>query len=581
MVGVLATVGELRRAFPDAFAALTDEQLAKLVSAKPEEARDLLPPIYRPRNFDSGGEKVTESSLVFTLTVYYRQQPDYPKGFYGVFAGSTSAPLLLHRQPWVDEAAEQQPLDVPLAQFKQFDREEDGYGLGAMAILGPGNEIRAAMKGTMLEHLYRFLNRKTFVPITSTYNAKVAQAAMGTVVPVNPGGEPKTEDVPDFPAPAIQMHEDVTAEMDEDIGLAPVAQGENPPSVQSGLHAQTLIEQVNVGLSDVRQNTARALERGWRIELQLMRAYFDVPTRLSYLDEDGAYKEQVWSGADLGSTKDVRVMRGSFTMLAPSAKMAIAEMMFNTRDPATGQGLITAAQLKRIAIGNVGGLLAVQDDPHWQRIRRQVNAWKEGPPREAMADEQLMLAASARVFTPVPADEEQDIALLRHDELRRLISSVRYRRWPPAWRAGLDAEYARMKQAAGIKTIPEQLAEQQHAAAAQQQADAAAQAQAEAAAMQQQAQAQAQADEQRLVEDERRRQEAGEREAQRAAQESQGRIREQQAQLGMAKVMAQIVEAVRPEPMAPAPAPNVAVVIPRPTKVRYGDDGRVAEFVPS
>jgi hypothetical protein len=551
-----------------------------LVSSKPEEARDLLPPIYRPRNFDSGSEKVTESSLVFTLTVYYRQQPDYPKGFYGVFAGSTSAPLLLHRQPWVDETAEPRPLDVPLAQFKQFDREEDSYGLGSMAILGPGNEIRAAMKGTMLEHLYRFLNRKTYVPITSSYNAKVAQAAMGTVVPINPGGEPKTEDVPDFPQPAIQMHEDVTAEMDEDVGLAPVAQGENPPSVQSGLHAQTLIEQVNVGLSDVRQNTARALERGWRIELQLMRAFFDVPTRLSYLDEDGAYKEQVWSGADLGSTKDVRVMRGSFTMLAPSAKMAIAEMMFNTRDPATGHGLITAAQLKRIAIGNVGGLLAVQDDPHWQRIRRQINAWKEGPPKDAVDDEAVAMA-SARIFAAVPADEEQDIALLRHDELRRLISSVRYQRWPAPWRIGLDQEYARMKLAAGVKTIPEQLAEQQQAAEAQRQAEAAAQAQAQEAAMQQQAQAQAQADEQRLVEDERRRQEAAERDMQRASQESQDRLREQRAQLGMAKVMAQIVEAVRPEPMAPPAAPNVAVVIPRPTKVKYGDDGRVAEFVPS
>src|SRR5205823_8897993 len=83
--------------------------------------------------------------------------------------------------------------------------EEDPYGKGLMRLLGPGNEVRSAQIGALLEHLDRFNNRKVFYPITSALQPKAMQAATGTYIPINPGGQPTVEDLPTFPDASLKM----------------------------------------------------------------------------------------------------------------------------------------------------------------------------------------------------------------------------------------------------------------------------------------------------------------------------------------------------------------------------------------
>src|SRR5437879_727073 len=143
---------------------------------------------------------------------------------------------------------------------------DDCYRCGMMQCFGPANDLGSGAPSVMLEHQDRFLNRKVFVPITSTYQPKSAQAMTATRIPINAGGEPKYEDVPDFPEALTKMFELTSVEMEHESGLESHVTGENPPGVTSGLHARTIIEQVHLGLSDIQQNVVRFLTRDWRIQ---------------------------------------------------------------------------------------------------------------------------------------------------------------------------------------------------------------------------------------------------------------------------------------------------------------------------
>lgn len=473
LVGTMTTLGQLRAAFPVRFAQLTEDDRKQLISDRPQGWKELLPKSDRRFEVNEGQED--DEQAVFTLTLYYKAKPipGREKGVYLVAAGKG---VLLYRGPWEDPQHPDNVLDIPIDQFKQFDDEDESYGKGLMRLLGPGNELRNAQVGTFLEHLDRFINRKVFYPATSTWQPKSARAATATHIPINPGGQPHYEEVPDFPKMAEKMLDFVNADMDDESALQQIAQGVNPPSVKSGLHAQEIVEQVIAALSDIRTNTIRALIRGWRIQLQLVRAFYSVPQRLAWVGEDGAYKERMWTGADLGGTKDVRLQRGTFTSLTPTAKAAVAEHLFALVDPQTGRPLIPADELERIALAQVGGQLGLQDNPHRLRVRRQIDRWRDGPPEGWQPPEPQVDPATGQpavdpqtgqplppppdpalqaIFDPRPVDDLPDVAAVRLTELARLMSSMRFGKWPPEWQRGVMEEFERARQAAGVQTAQE------------------------------------------------------------------------------------------------------------------------------
>lgn len=465
LVGAMVPLATVKQMFPEMFRGMTDDEVERLVGNRPADVKDLLPTGRKdPASGDAAGDR-----LLFVLSRYQRQTADYPKGAYCIVVGTEK---LAHRGPWHDEAHDQ-PLDIPLTQFKQYSEEDNPYGTGVMTFLGPGNEIRAEAFETMLEHQERFRRRKTFVPVTSNLKPEQLQAPTATYLPIVPGGEPKFEDVPDFPRATVDMLDRMNADLDDESGLQQIGQGMSTPAVQSGLHAQTIVEQVNVGLSELTQNATRGLVRGWRIMAQLVRAYYTTPQRIQWVGEDGAYKEREWTGEDLGGTKDIRLVKGSFTQLAPSAKAALAQGYAQNQ-------IITAEELRHIITGNVGGLLGLQDDPHRLRVRRQISRWLEGPPEgwsppPSQTDPttgqptQPADPVLVGIFQPLECDEEPDVATVRLYELGRAMASARFVGFDQVWQSGLRGEYLRMRQAAGVQTQAEASQAQQQASQAQQQ----------------------------------------------------------------------------------------------------------------
>jgi len=455
MVGCVTPLKTIKDTFPDV-AKWPQERLARLTSARPQHFKDLLPQGQK----DYSGGEVKDTTLCFLLMRWHVQSPKYPNGAYLVAAGAKE---LLYKGNWFDEE-HVRPLDIPLTQFKQLAEEDNPYGSGLMTDLGPGNEIRDAMLLAELEHLDRFNNRKVFVSMVSPMagNPQLLQAPTGFPIPIMPGTEPKYEEIPDFPVIVEKMLQFASLDMDDESGLQQQAQALNAPSVTSGKQAETILQTVRKGLSDLWDNTERGLVRGWRIMMQLDRAFIGDVQLLRFQGPDGAFKLERWTGEDFGDTEDVQVQRGTFTGMSPEQKAQQAVSYAQL-------GLMSKEDLEHVTEGSVGGLLGLQDNPHRLRVRRQIAQWQDGPPEGWQPPPPPMPAPPAlpgqppappqppapdpvlgAIFAPQPTDTQPDIAHIRMYELARAVDGTSITRWGPEWAQALIQAYTSARQAAQI-----------------------------------------------------------------------------------------------------------------------------------
>lgn len=488
IIATMPTWGELLELWPEEMAKLSEDDIAAILSFKPEHHRDLM------GDGRSGNDTATrrEDKPVAVFTTYYTAGPGYPKGCYFVGLGDRVA---LYRQKWVAEVdGVEEALDIPLTQYMQFEAgRREPYGVGLMELLGGGNEIRAAQVGHLMSHLDQFSNRRTFVPTNSIIQPRQYQLMQGSVIPVNPGGEPKFEEIPAYPRESMDLFTLMTDEMNDQSMMQETAQGTEVSSVTSGKQAQVVVAQAKAGLSDVQQNTERAYIRACRIQAQLIRTGYTVPQQIAWQGDDGQYRQKYWTGSDLKGVKDFKLKRGSLTMMTNAEKVNMAFQF-------QGQGVYAShpEAFYDTIVGEIGADVGLQDDPFRQRIKRQLSAWSEGPPEgwqppqapmqldpvtgtptgQPMVDPQTGQTAPPpsdphlqAIFGPLPADELQDVATVRLTELKRFMATTRFTRWSAEWRQGVVGEFEHMKQAAGVMTIAEQQAAQQAAAQQRQQAE--------------------------------------------------------------------------------------------------------------
>ena len=484
MIGTLTPLSDLKKMFPKIFEGLDDDAVGKLPQYRPQQSDELLPVGRKDRTQRQG----SDDALVFVLTIIHEQDAGlYPEGCYAILIGGD---IWAHSGPWADPNRKT-ALKIPLTQVMQIRDPDNPNGRGIMEFLGPGNEVRQTLESSMDEHLRRFTNRKTFVPIHSNLQPEQLQAETRTYIPIVPNGAPVNEEVPDFPQATMEAYDMITREMDDESGLQEAGQGLESSSVRSGAHAQQIVSQVNVGLATMAEYSARAIERGWEIILQQIRAFVDTKLVLRWQSESGDYKVKRWEASDLGATTDVRIQKGSFTQLSQMHK---ADTVIGYMQ----QQVISPRQAQHLIAGQVGPIVGLQDDPFRQRVRRQIAMWEDGPdpnapPAPPQMDPQTGQPIQGpdpialQIFQPLPVDEQPDVALVRVEELGRALCSVKFERKPPQWQMALLQAYEASRVAAGIQTVKDQ----QQAAQQQQEAQMqAAQQQQEQVAAQQQAQTQ-------------------------------------------------------------------------------------------
>lgn len=519
------TFGEVRARWEMVDELSVEDQYA-IVRWRPSHFKALLPTGQEPRLPRTGSEDTApaDEELCFIRMVYMVPTPTYPEGCEAVFAANR---FRLAAQGWMlrytdkDGKTHEETRLLPVAQYRWMPDHQRGnpYGIAGAEIVGPLDEIRGFISAGVLQAIYQALNPNIGFPIGTTIQPEQWGRRDGTPILFNGAvGTPWVEPPPLLPAYISEWMARVDGWAQTASGLDATAVAVNTPNIRSNEQAQTVIEQALVALAAVRHSIEDGFERDCMITLQEFKQHFTAPQMIRYLTDDGSYRYTEWTAADFSTVHDVRVRKGTFTMQTPDRRVAYIDQLLQTGsiDPTD------AVRMKRDAIDWFTGQ---QEDRHYQRVKRQIAKWKEGPSESAQrAAEQVaampptldpatgqpapvpnpLTEEASAIFAALPVDDEPAIAAIRHKELAMFMATTRYSTYPAEWQAGFLEAYERARHAAGITTIAEQqaAAQQQQAAAQQQQAAAQQTTEQQVAAQQQQdAELQARSDRKAQLED--------------------------------------------------------------------------------
>lgn len=477
-----------------------EEVVKKLTSWKPDDSSDWkrwVPAAMRDQ-LDAAvpvreDGTITDDALVPTITLYLKSGPMAP---HGVMIECGGGETVCRRIPWrvtIGDGDSQrvEHLPVPLAQFRWREDTTGGDIMGIAGIddLAPMEEVRAAALRYTLDYMWRFGTPQTYLPFGTTVQPQQLQSRDGSPIFVDPSSRPFFEELPPLSPVVPQVYETMGHEMDTASGLEATAQGVAGDGVNSGVHAQQIIEQALVALAGIQQNANKFMCRVWSLRITFQRAYYSAPRLMGYLGEGGDYATRTWTGADLMRAGDITIQRGSGTMLPQSAKAQMAQQELQMAAQMGDTMAVTRYQHQ--VSGNTSSVLGLQDDPHRNRIERQLSTWRiaakqtyppvqppqvvgvgpDGTPQMSNAPDPAGEQAG-QIFTPNQTDELPTVAPVRFTALADTMATKAYLTADPRFQQALAAEYERMRQAAGIVTRAEQQAaqQQQQQAAQQQQA---------------------------------------------------------------------------------------------------------------
>lgn len=497
-------------------AQLDESEIQELCDWTPPRYLVLLPPALRARwKLQTGGEKDTkggasEQRYFFYYAYAKKADPDYPRGAViyasGAFGGFTverdtlSADVPMPEKNGQSGGTDIRDMDLPLVQIRliQDPDDRDPTGRAFMDRIGGANEARSTLATSFLEAFDINLHPATYTPSTSPVEGwQVDQSrASGDHIPIlAPEDKPMYEEPRLIPAELPNVIQWVDSDMDSIASLNKPTQGSDNQQEVSGTARSIAVRQAMVSLSRMQQAVLSAYERHWRIKLQLAMKYFTAPQMLRYVGEDGAYKQEWWTGVNFALVTDVGVQAGTGTMMAPQDKVnyvgTLKNMGFMSADEAIDASRPTFAET-----------VGLPDNPHQQRIERQVSSWLQGPPdknwipayqkyvqqlqayqqqvqafqqQQAQAEQQsqMMSAATGQPpppqaplqmppaptapwtpFALLPMDTEPFIAALRQRRLAKLMATARFSAQPAPWQQMVIQEYSQMRQAVAVASQP-------------------------------------------------------------------------------------------------------------------------------
>lgn len=498
------TVAEAKRRWPETLGGYTDSDFVPLVGWTPQRAGALLPPAIRASwkmgydNTARGGKLTAmDQRILFYYAYHGLSEPDYPEGAVvcvngangGVVLGkdTLSAEVSMPSRVTQDEeVTDRKDLDLPLVQIRLLPDTDNRDPMGAhfMArIAGPG-EALSNMATSMLEAIDLALHPVKYSLATSPVDPDDAEnaRATGAYVQVNQKDDiPQLEERRDLPGAFFNMATWQGDQMDASAGLRPPDSAQEA-KVKSGVALRIEVQEASKALTRMNYAVHAAWSRHGRIKLQMAMKYFSVPQLIRYVGEDGAAKQEWFTGNNFARVGNITIASGSGTMLPPLEKVNLAVQL-------QGAQLMDPDEASDVARPAFAKQLGVSENVHVQRIERQVSSWLEGPPEgwEAqqqafvMAAQQHAMEAQAAIeaspdpraaqiapppqapwtpFAVEPMDAEPPIAAIRKRRLARLMAKVEYSKFPEPWKQVVrDAYTAAVQSVAAAQQMAQQVAQ--------------------------------------------------------------------------------------------------------------------------
>ena len=511
------TLGQAKRRWK-AIAALSEAEQVALLDWQPTRFLVLLPPALRSRwKLGLGADKEAnqkggsnDERMVFWYRWCKKACPDYARGA-SIYVTGALGGFIFERETLSAEvpipasaiqgnsatgkenAVDLREMDLPIVQVRLIQDTDgrDPTGKPLIGRIAGASEVKAQLVNGYAKMTDRKLNRAGFLPGTSAvagFQITNSRATGDFIPTLKPDDKPTWEEVPSLPENFLNFVTYLDNQMDSAASSSKPAQGASDQQEVSGVARQLAIRQSNISMSRFNQAHLEAYARHCRIKVQLAMAYFRAPQLIRYVGDDGAYKQDWWTGADFALVSDVGIQPGTGTMQSPQEKV-------NYAFTATQMKFLNAGDAQDIVRNAISASLGAPDDPSQQRVERQCAAWLQGPPegwtdqkRAQQAQIQQMQAQMAPVmqqwqmaaqqaqamnqpvppqpqmppvppvwspFAPLPTDTEPEVADLRRRRLRKLIDSAKFAAADPLWQQEALQAYTVARQAAAVMAQPQ------------------------------------------------------------------------------------------------------------------------------
>ena len=478
------TLGEAKRRWADTVGQLDESDLAELCDWTPPRYMVLLPPALRSRWKQQSGAthdpkgSSNDERVLFYYAHYKLPTPDYPEGMalftngamggYTLEKGKLSCTVDVPSEDQQDQTVRETHLmEIPVVAVRLLQDPEEGdpSGKAFMGRIGGGSEAQARLAISYLEAMDQVLNPPWFATATSPVERWQVEESRGSgdFVPVLSKDDfPQQGEAPAIPGSFFQMMEWQTEQVNSIAGLPKPLQGADGQQEVSGVARRIAVGQANISMSRMQAAMVAARKRFWRLKLQQAMKHFGVPQLLKFVGEDGAYKQEWFTGINFAQVTSVEMQAGTGTMMPPQEKVTYVSQMAQMQ-------FMSAEEAGDAARPTFTTTLGVPADPQQQRIKRQVSSWLEGPPEGWMEQAQQQAQAAPVASTPVPGqppapappppqgpplwtpfkplapDDEPQVATIRLRRLRRLLGTVRFTSQPELWQKVALDEYSRMR----------------------------------------------------------------------------------------------------------------------------------------
>jgi hypothetical protein len=378
-------------------------------------------------------------------------------------------------------------MEIPVVQItpRGDPDEQDPTGRAYIEMAAGAIENNAHLAMSFSEALDKNLHLEGYVRSVSPITGQQREdaRATGDLLPIlSPEDKPVFGPVIPLDAAFVNMYKLANEEINSIGSTVKAANGQDQSDEKSGRAIQLATANNNVSLGGMNHAVNNAYSRWNRIKLQLAQRDFTTEQTINYVGEDGIYKSEAFKATDFALIGRVMVKAGTGGLLTPEAK---------TQDTAqlVGAGLLSPDEGKDAVRPAFSRRLGIATAPYEQRIERQIKAFEDGMPNDAWAaewqgyqqqkaafDQQQAVAAPNQgvmpgqaqtallppkqpwtPFSPLPTDEQPEVAAFRKRRLARLIDSAKFEAYAPEWQQVAIAEYMRMAgvEAAALQPPPQ------------------------------------------------------------------------------------------------------------------------------
>jgi hypothetical protein len=304
---------------------------------------------------------------VFFLIYYRRKNRAAKSGVWAHVFGDGEVPADAHGtlKKWKG--------DPPVLQLRCLYDPVSEKGRSLVDVLKSKQDILDFLETQFLDWMTTLKTRWMVHSLTAVNPDALTSHQHDDIIYYDGANTPTQTTAPQFPTALFQMLNAFLGRFEDASGMHGPTKGQHVAGVQSGAHVQALQAADQNVLSLSRREVKPFLERLSELLLRGMQAHWTERRQVSFFGRNRMFVQRAFQNTDFEGVEKVRLAPGSLLMITPAQRSAIMNQLVELQ-------VFDAMDLRRLYPTSEVGGFRLQEDPHWQKARRENEFFKAGPP---------------------------------------------------------------------------------------------------------------------------------------------------------------------------------------------------------